>query len=135
MIARSAPTRLRAVVAKETRMPARHSISTHVLDTETGLPAPGVTVRLFTRTNGTTTSLTEQVTDADGRIADLLQGGLLTPGDYRIEFDIAGYRKARHGEQAFFTALTLDLSITNTSRHYHIPLLLAPFSCTTYRGS
>jgi 5-hydroxyisourate hydrolase-like protein (transthyretin family) len=77
--------------------------------------------------------MTQALTDVDGRVRDLL-GRPLTAGDYRLEFDVAG-----RGEDAaaggFFTRMSVDMSIADTSRSYHVPLLLAPFSMTTYRGS
>jgi 5-hydroxyisourate hydrolase len=67
-------------------------------------------------------------TDADGRIHRLVDGEL-TPGDYRLLFDLTD---ARGG---FFTGLSLDLTIDDATRSYHVPLLLSPFALTTYRGS
>ena len=72
--------------------------------------------------------LTQALTDADGRVRDLLERPL-TAGDYRLEFDTA------RGEEPFFTRVALDIRVTDPARSYHVPLLLAPFSMTTYRGS
>ncbi len=80
----------------------------------------------------------EGVTNADGRIADLLatQGErALVPGAYRLSFAVGAYRRAQGAAEAFFERVTLDLTITDTGRAYHVPLLLSPFGCTTYRGS
>jgi hydroxyisourate hydrolase len=108
---------------------ARPTISTHVLDTERGLPAPGVRVTLSRLDVGAAPiRMTQALTDADGRVRDLLERPLLA-GDYRLEFDVA------REEGAFFTRLAVDLRIADTARSYHVPLLLAPFSMTTYRGS
>ncbi len=108
---------------------ARHTISTHVLDTERGVPAAGVHVTLYRVDVGSAPiRMTQALTDADGRIADLLDRPLQT-GDYRLEFDIA------HEGGSFFTKLAVDMRVTDADRNYHIPLLLAPFSMTTYRGS
>jgi 5-hydroxyisourate hydrolase len=106
----------------------RPTISTHVLDTELGRPAMGVKVRLARLVDdGAEVQAGHGTTDADGRIADLLKG-TLTTGDYRLTFWIGG-----HG--GFFERISLDLHIEDVRRSYHVPLLLSPFSMTTYRGS
>ncbi|HEX5013484.1 MAG TPA: hydroxyisourate hydrolase [Candidatus Limnocylindrales bacterium] len=109
---------------------ARPTISTHVLDTERGAPAAGVRVTLYRLDVGTAPiRMTQALTDDDGRVRDLL-GRPLTPGDYRLEFDVAG-----RSDDTFFTRFAVDVSIADTARSYHVPLLLAPYSMTTYRGS
>lgn len=98
------------------------TVSTHVLNTERGEPAAGVRVRLFApdgRAAG------EATTDSDGRVKRLLEGSL-TPGDYRIEFDL---------DASFFRRATLTFRVDDTSRSYHVPLLLAPYAISSYRGS
>ena len=103
------------------------TISTHVLDTETGRPAAGIHVTLYRLVDdGRPMRLTQAMTDDDGRIRDLLERPL-TAGDYRLEFGL--------GRGGFFEKVSLDLHIADTSRSYHVPLLMAPFSLTTYRGS
>lgn len=106
------------------------TISTHVLDTGRGAPAAGVHVTLYRLDVGTDgpIRMTQALTDADGRIRDLLERPLQA-GEYRLEFDIA------HEDGSFFTRMSVDVRITDTSRSYHVPLLLAPYSMTTYRGS
>ena len=109
--------------------PKRHTISTHVLDTERGVPAAGVHVTLYRLDVGAgAIRMTQALTDGDGRIADLLDRPLQA-GDYRLEFDVA------HAGGSFFTKLAIDLRVTDAERSYHVPLLLAPYSMTTYRGS
>jgi 5-hydroxyisourate hydrolase len=104
----------------------RPTISTHVLDTGAGSPAAGIAVTLLRlESNGSEIAVGGGVTDDDGRIRALLEGEL-TPGAYRIGFDLGG---------AFFTRLAIDLRIDDASRSYHVPLLLAPYGMTTYRGS
>ena len=116
------------------------TISTHVLDTERGQPAAGVHVTLYRiADDGRPLRLTQALTDADGRVADLLDRPL-TAGDYRLEFALTHeLDDAAPGTTApqdpFFRRLSVDLRVTDTSRSYHVPLLLAPFSMTTYRGS
>ena len=110
--------------------PGAPTISTHVLDTERGEPAQGVHVTLYRLDvgAGSPIRMTQALTDGDGRIRDLLERPLVA-GDYRLEFDIA------HEDGSFFTRVAVDLRITDTGRSYHVPLLLAPYAMTTYRGS
>ena len=82
--------------------------------------------------DGTPELLSELQTDADGRIADLLDGGELSEGDYQLAFDVGGYA---HDPDAFFQSAALALRITDAHRSYHVPLLLSPFGMSTYRGS
>jgi 5-hydroxyisourate hydrolase len=111
------------------------TISTHVLDTETGQPAAGVHVSLYKLgEDERPIRLTQALTDGDGRVRDLLERPM-SPGVYRLEFNLAGPRGAGADEARFFRRMTLDLRIDDVSRSYHVPLLLAPFSVTSYRGS
>ncbi|HET9613535.1 MAG TPA: hydroxyisourate hydrolase [Candidatus Limnocylindrales bacterium] len=109
--------------------PAGPTISTHVLDTERGLPATGVRVTLSRLDVGAAPiRMTQALTDGDGRVRDLLERPLQA-GEYRIEFDVA------HEDGSFFTRIAVDVRVADTTRSYHVPLLLAPFSMMTYRGS
>jgi 5-hydroxyisourate hydrolase len=103
------------------------SVSTHVLDIERGLPAVGVVVRLCRRG----AQLAHGVTDAHGRIADLARE--LEPGEYELQFGVADYL-ATHGRAAPFL-LNVKVETRLEHGHYHVPLLLSPYACTTYRGS
>ena len=89
------------------------SLSTHVLDTGRGAPAAGVRVELV--------GVAETTTDADGR-ARLADG--LEPGEYRLVF---------HPPSPFFTRV--ELTVRLEEGHYHVPLLVSPYSCASYRGS
>ena len=114
---------------------AQPTISTHVLDTESGRPASGVHVSLYKLgEDGRPIRLTQALTDDDGRIRDLLERPM-SPGDYRLEFALGGRSAPDSGEGRFFQRLSLDLRITDVSRSYHVPLLLASFGMTAYRGS
>jgi 5-hydroxyisourate hydrolase len=97
------------------------SLSTHVLDTERGRPAPGVTVELY-RANELVAS---GETDEDGRIPQL--AGDLTPDTYRLVFHPAS--------SPFFRRIELELRIEDDAGHLHVPLLISPYACTSYRGS
>jgi 5-hydroxyisourate hydrolase len=94
------------------------SISTHVLDTAHGRPVEGVRVELF---HGDVL-VAAGVTDPDGRIAEL--GSVLPPATYRIIF---------HPVSEFFTRVELEVALGEG--HFHVPLLVSPYSCTIYRGS
>ena len=93
------------------------SLSTHVLDTSLGRPASGVAVELLS--DGAAVASAE--TDADGRarLADAL-----APGTYRLVF---------HPPSPFFTRIELQVELEDG--HYHVPLLVSPYGCATYRGS
>ena len=107
-------------------------ISTHVLDTTRGEPAAGVRVTLSRtdeRGGGGAEPVTQE-TDADGRIASL---GEVSAGAYRLSFDVGAYYKKK-GLTSFLERFTLDFHVAD-SRKYHIPLLMSPFACSSYRGS
>jgi 5-hydroxyisourate hydrolase len=122
-------------VALGTNQPAP-TISTHVLDTERGVPAAGVAVTLYRLADdGRPLRLTQALTDTDGRVLDLLERPLVA-GEYRLEFDLATPANATDAaDDRFFRRVSLDLRVADVARSYHVPLLLAPFSVTTYRGS
>ncbi|HTK44631.1 MAG TPA: hydroxyisourate hydrolase [Patescibacteria group bacterium] len=111
------------------------TISTHVLNTELGQPAAGIHVTLYKLgEDDRPIRLTQVLTDDDGRVRDLLERPL-SPGTYRLEFNLAGRPTDEDGGERFFRRLSIDFLIDDVSRSYHVPLLLAPFSMTTYRGS
>jgi 5-hydroxyisourate hydrolase len=106
-------------------------ISTHVLDTARGHPAEGVPVVLEHDTYGWT-EVGRGVTDADGRVRELLPGEL-ADGRYRLTFDTAQYFRTV-GEVAFYPEVSVVFLVAGGG-HHHVPLLLSPFGYTTYRGS
>jgi len=107
------------------------SLSTHVLDIERGAPAAGVPIALYRGEQ----RLTLAETNADGRIADLAGGSSLEAGSYRLVFDVAAYF-ARTGRPApFLERVSIDFAVNPADPHYHVPLLLSPYACTSYRGS
>ena len=110
------------------------SLSTHVLDTERGTPARGVPVSLLRREGSELVMVSAAETDDDGRIREL-GGALLQGGSYRLAFDVAAYFR-RHGlEETFLTGVAVEFHVADTQAHYHVPLLLSRYSCTTYRGT
>ena len=115
-------------------------LSTHVLDTMHGCPASGMAVQLYA-TNDSATKLIKTFTlNADGRNPNglLLTTEELQVGTYRLVFDVGGYFKA-HGtalpEPNFLSQVSLDFGIASPAQHYHVPLLVSPWSYSTYRGS
>ncbi len=110
------------------------AITSHVLDTSVGRPAPGLSVRLARLEAGTFIELGRSVTDADGRVKELLGVHALTTGVYRLSFDTGAYY-LRAQRETFYEQVELEFRVTDASRHYHVPLLLSPFGYTTYRGS
>lgn len=106
-------------------MADRPTISTHVLDTGRGSPATGVEVALYRVDGELETIVGGGTTDEDGRIRDLLFEQL-EPATYRLVFDVGG---------TFFKAAGVTFVVHDTTRSYHVPLLMAPYSLTTYRGS
>lgn len=111
-----------------------HSISTHVLDTERGEPARGVPVTLARKDGDRFVALVSDRTNEDGRITDLV-GGPLEAGTYQLTFDVAAYFRQQGRDARFLTRFVVEFQISDTQRHYHVPLLLSPYSGTTYRGS
>jgi 5-hydroxyisourate hydrolase len=105
------------------------SLSTHVLNAVTGTPAVAVAVTL---TDADGAVLAAERTDDDGRIASL--GGQLGVGIYRIGFDTGSYF-ATAGIATFYPEVTVAFEITDAAAHHHVPLLLSPYSYSTYRGS
>jgi len=97
---------------------ARVTVSTHVLDTERGLPAAGIRVELF---NAEGDLVGDGVTDGDGRIRELAES---VPGTYRIVF---------HPASPFFKRVELEIELGEG--HHHVPLLISSYACASYRGS
>ena len=107
------------------------TLSTHVLDTALGKPAEGIQVTL--ERDGRV--LGSAVTDADGRVRDLIaKDPPLPEGSYRLIFSVADYFK-QAARESFWSDIVVQFTIASGSAHYHVPLLLSPFGYTTYRGS
>jgi 5-hydroxyisourate hydrolase len=112
-------------------------LTTHVLDTAEGRPAAGVGVKLFAMENGRHLVATA-TTNADGRTGDpLLESGTWREGIYELEFAIGEYFRhtgAYRNEPAFLDDVVIRVTLSGDD-HYHVPLLVSPWSYTTYRGS
>ena len=114
-------------------------LSTHVLDTMHGRPASGMEVCLYATEGDSATLLQRLVLNDDGRTdAPLFDNASLRAGTYRLTFDVAGYFKARGvqlPEPNFLNRVSLDFGVAHADQHYHVPLLVSPWSYSTYRGS
>lgn len=111
----------------------RSHITTHVLDTARGRPAPRVPVRLDAFSEGEWHELARGITDEDGRV-DRFGPAQLPAGRYRVVFDTAAYF-ASQDLISFFPEVAVDFQLWSVDEHFHIPLLLSPFAYSTYRGS
>ena len=115
-------------------------LSTHVLDTMHGTPAAGMQVRLYSMQGPQRTLVKELVLNADGRNPDglLYEHSALRTGCYRLEFAVGDYFRVRGvdlPEPPFLDQVGIDFGIADASAHYHVPLLVSPWSYSTYRGS
>jgi 5-hydroxyisourate hydrolase len=113
-----------------------NGITTHVLDTSRGRPAADMAVTLEIRSDANEWKpLGDAKTDADGRAKGLLPAGAtLQPGTYRLRFDSGAYFRAQNIE-SFHPEIVIEFTVRDAAQHYHVPLLLGPYSYTTYRGS
>jgi hydroxyisourate hydrolase len=109
-------------------------VTTHVLDTSAGKPGKNISVQLMQNENNEWISIAQGVTNADGRVADLLpEEKNLSAGTYKIVFDTGNYY-ATQNIKTFYPAVEILFTIFDDS-HYHVPLLISPFGYSTYRGS
>jgi 5-hydroxyisourate hydrolase len=113
-------------------------LSTHVLDTVRGLPAAGVEISLYSIKDAERSLVKETTTNEDGRTdSPLIPQGEMEKGLYELVFDMGPYFE-RHGMvdgSPFLGSVPVRFRIDDESMHYHVPLLAAPFSYSTYRGS
>ena len=108
-------------------------ITTHILDTSLGQPAANVRIWLERVEGQNITLLSETQTDADGRAAKLTPEPVAS-GHYRLCADIGAYFTATGRETLYHSAI-IDVVIDGEQDHYHLPLLISPYSYSTYRGS
>lgn len=113
-------------------------LTTHVLDTAHGKPGAGIAITVY-RLDGERREVARSVTNHDGRCdAPLLEGAALETGKYEIVFAAGDYFRAlglKLPEPLFVDEVALRFGIANTEQHYHVPLLVSPWSYSTYRGS
>ncbi|RCI76903.1 hydroxyisourate hydrolase [Brucella anthropi] len=115
-------------------------LSTHVLDTAHGSPAAAMRVELYRiGVNGAPELIKRTVTNLDGRTdAALLSGDELRTGIYELQFHVAEYFEGRGAAQAnppFLDLIPIRFAIADVDGNYHVPLLVSPWSYSTYRGS
>lgn len=121
-------------------------LTTHVLNTALGKPAAQVPIQLYRvdRHQGTRSLVRETLTNADGRTDDpLLSQDVFVVGTYELVFDVGQYFARVEGQKAqsslapssFYDAITLRVTLASQDEHYHVPLLVSPWSYGTYRGS
>ena len=113
-------------------------LTTHVLDTSAGIPAAGVRIELHERGPGGSSLLASVTTGPDGRCArPLLAGESFRAGRYALTFHVAEYFRSRGvalPEPAFIEEAIVRIGIAHPGEHYHVPLLISPWSYSTYRG-
>ncbi len=113
-------------------------LTTHVLDTAQGRPAAAVSIALF-RIEAQRVLIKEDATNADGRLnSPILEGEKFQPGVYELVFQAGHYFsscKLELPEPAFVDEVVLRFGIADADAHYHVPLLVSPWSYSTYRGS
>ena len=114
-------------------------LSTHVLDTMHGRPAAGMAVALYTTQDDEATLVKRLALNGDGRCdAPLYDDRSLKAGTYRLVFDVAAYFRAGGvvlPEPHFLNRVSIDFGVARSEQHYHVPLLVSPWSYSTYRGS
>ena len=113
-------------------------LTTHVLDTAHGCPGQAIDIAVY-RVSPQRELLAEVLTNAEGRCAQpLLDGSDFTVGVYELVFSVGAYFRARGvalPEPAFLEQVVVRFGIADESEHYHVPLLISPYSYSTYRGS
>jgi 5-hydroxyisourate hydrolase len=114
-------------------------LTTHVLDTANGRPGHGIRITLYRNLGERYALITDATTNADGRCdAPLLEGAAFTQGRYRLVFAVGEYF-SRNGialpDPPFVDEVVLDFGVADAVAHYHVPLLVSPWSYSTYRGS
>ncbi|MEM7209614.1 MAG: hydroxyisourate hydrolase [Pseudomonadota bacterium] len=110
-------------------------ITTHILDTSSGTPAEKVELILYKRENDGWTKMGSGKTNADGRASDLVsKNTVLDAGIYKIHFETREYF-TRQNVDTFYPSVDIVFTIEGDGQHYHVPLLIAPFGYSTYRGS
>lgn len=114
-------------------------LSTHVLDTTQGKPGSGVRLELYSVADGQRTLLRQETTNHDGRCdSPLLEGDAMQPGHYELVFAAGDYFAAQGvnlPSPRFVDRVTIAFGIADATQNYHVPLVVTPWSYSTYRGS
>lgn len=114
-------------------------VSTHVLDAALGCPAAGMSIEVWRIDGDDRRLLRRLTTNDDGRTDEpAIPAEEMAPGAYELTFHAGAYLDARHGPAAgprFLDIVPIRFGVADANAHYHVPLLLSPFSYATYRGS
>jgi 5-hydroxyisourate hydrolase len=114
-------------------------LTTHVLDTANGRPGAGIKVELFALAGDTRRAIKTTVTNDDGRCDEpLLEGDALVAGEYELVFGAGDYFASigtKVPQPRFVDRVVLRFGVADAAAHYHVPLLVSPWSYSTYRGS
>lgn len=110
-------------------------LTTHVLDTARGVPAEGLRIELFRLDGDVRELIAEKTTNSDGRTdGPILPENAFALGEYELIFHAGGYLTAHGLTTDFLDVIPIRFRMSEAD-HYHVPLLLSPFSFSTYRGS
>jgi 2-oxo-4-hydroxy-4-carboxy-5-ureidoimidazoline decarboxylase len=139
-ICRIAALRVDQFVNSDDRLAVHGRLSTHVLDTHSGRPAAGIAVELVELSDlGGSRVVARAITNADGRTDQPLIHGQPVPiGRYELIFLVGEYfagRQVAMSDPPFLDQIPLRFSVSDPEGHLHVPLLVTPWSYTTYRGS
>lgn len=114
-------------------------LTTHVLDTAHGKPGRDVEIHLYKIVDNLRIELSAKRSNTDGRCdAPLLEGDTFHPGVYELDFHAGDYFRTlglAQTQPPFLDVVTLRFGVADASQHYHVPLVLTPWSYSTYRGS
>jgi hydroxyisourate hydrolase len=115
---------------KKNTKTSRSPVTTHVLNTATGLPEKGIDVLLLRHQSSGAELVSRRLTNEDGRIEDFLPSDSKLPaGVYILNFDLS------QRKDTFFPEVQVSFKVDGKRAHYHVPLLLSPYGYSTYRGS
>jgi 5-hydroxyisourate hydrolase len=111
-------------------------LSTHVLDTTVGKPASNLEISLYKKIDAVFTLVKTVKTNSDGRCdSALLENENLSKGAYELVFNVADYFATKNIESKFLQDVVIRFYIDDETQNYHVPLLITPYSYSTYRGS
>jgi 5-hydroxyisourate hydrolase len=117
-------------------------LTTHVLDISKGTPAKKMKLSLFKIDGEQRTEILSTETNEDGRCGSPLLEGNVAKGTYEIKFNVGDYfaknavlNKAKENKEKFLDFVPIQFCISDSSAHYHVPLLVSPWAYSTYRGS